>query len=830
MSLIATRPTLYERLPELYRERDLAQVPPNQLRALVDAIDAVLQALAARVGAQYDDLFIETCEDWVVPYLADLVGSSHLSGDPRTLRADVARTVRHRRRKGTLGAVESQVYALSQWAVHAVELRERLAWNMPLNHLRPDAGGAPPWRTRPHDDLRTPVRGGTAALRSPAWLSFLGGPFDRFAHTVDLKPPLRMTEPPVGRNAPSLPHLGVFLWRLADYQTPGSRPAPPRAPWNQIEPVAAAPGSADIADFAVRFELHPMAEPMRLFDTHRFHADDDPPDLARPGAVPGPMPAARLTTGAPAAQPEAHVRVETYAGTQPPQPADDAPGLVLHLPEVPFAGVEWPLRRGANLCAWELGLRPPLRPFEVVVDPVHGRVVFGVGGSTPADFAEPLAQGLRVSATTGFTGTRQRGGGVGAQPLPRAFEPLPAGATLVQVDGSTVTLADALANLPDRTGPLVVEIVNSDTHTLDLAAVAGVLDPAGAPALGLPPPPGDGGGRPWTLTLRAAGGQRPVLRLVQPLRWRPTVITGVPQSAFSQFNVRLQGLYLTRAPGFAAGAALIEQAVLNRLQIEECTLDPGGALLLDGSAAGGRAPLHPALRLTADRGLEDTEQEAFGQTPEIVLRHCIAGRLAIDRAYLVGLENSIVDGGAGVQETAPALALGAATGDAETQWGAPVAFDGLTVFGRVRTERARGEGAVFVHRLEVHDNQDSHSGPLFAQRGRRGEEDVLALFARPGSCIRHSWFRGAGDRLPQHFACVFGSQGARLRFSDERFGQPGYAQLALDSDRRIREEGPDADEMGAFGFLRNTHRWKNISIRLREFAPVGVRVLLIPVT
>jgi len=46
----------------------------------------------------------------------------------------------------------------------------------------------------------------------------------------------------------------------------------------------------------------------------------------------------------------------------------------------------------------------------------------------------------------------------------------------------------------------------------------------------------------------------------------------------------------------------------------------------------------------------------------------------------------------------------------------------------------------------------------------------------------------------------------------------------------LREEGPGADEMGAFGFLANSHRWKNASIRLREFMPVGVRALLVPVS
>ena len=36
--------------------------------------------------------------------------------------------------------------------------------------------------------------------------------------------------------------------------------------------------------------------------------------------------------------------------------------------------------------------------------------------------------------------------------------------------------------------------------------------------------------------------------------------------------------------------------------------------------------------------------------------------------------------------------------------------------------------------------------------------------------------------------------------------------------------------MGAFGFLLEAHRWHNLQIRIREFMPVGVRPLVVPVT
>ena len=785
-------PRLFERLPEIYRIRDAEQAPPGQLEAFVDALDSVFSALRDRVEAQYDDLFIETCAPWVVAYIADLVGTSHLKGEARTLRADVARTVYHRRRKGTLGAVESQVHALSGWAVHAIELRDRLAWNMHLNHLRPDKGGASPWRSAPDSDPRHPVRGGTAALRTPAWLSFVDGPFDPFARTVDLKPPLPREGEGPARAAVNLPNLGVFLWRLTDYQVPVSTPA---------GGVIVAQAAAGAAPFAVRFDLHPQAEPMRLFNTHRYRADDEPPNLADPDAVPNPMPPARLSTGAPAGHPEAYVQVTTYAGPRPPQPADDAPGLVLHLPETPFASVGWAFR-GANLCAWEAGLAPPLRPQEIAIDPHTGRIVFGVGGATSADEADPLVAGLRVSATHGFSGP------VGAQPVPHPL-PAPAPATVViridRADGPNV-LADALANLATRSDGLLIEIADSATHELDPASVLGsIIDGAEVylPLAG-------------ALTIRALDGECPTIRLARPLRLRPASIVSAPAPLQERIDVHLLGLYLTRSAAFPAGRALVEQAAVNSLTFEGCTLDPGGAKVLDGSATGGRGALWPALGLGNDYGLGDPDElRDFNQVPDLKLTRCIAGALLVDTGYALDLQATIVDAGSGTDAAEPAnLAIGLDPG-----WGPPLSFDGLTVFGRTRVERARGDGGLFVHRLEVHDNQDSH--------------DAMLAPGRPGSCIKLSWFNGQGDRLPPHFGCVFGvsaAEPAQLRFVAQRFGEPGYAQLAWASDRRIREAGPLEDEMGAFGFLLNAHKWKNISIRLREFMPVGMRALLVPVT
>jgi hypothetical protein len=784
---------LFERLPEVYRLRDTEQSPPGQLAAFLGALEETFAALHARTDAQYHDLFIEHCDDWVVAYLADLLGTSRLAGDPWTLRADVARTVFHRRRKGTLGAVESQVFTLSGWAAHAVEMRERLAWNQHLNHQRPDAGGTPPLRLR--RDIASAVRGGTAALRDPALLSLVGGAFDPFARVVDVKPPT------AGLSGWNLPNLAVMLWRLEDFQVPLSRPR-----FRQIATVPAAPLFPNTAALAVRFDVQAQGEPWPLFNTHRFEPDRDPPRLGTEDEVPGPMPRARLTEGTPAGRPGAYVELRTYAVAQDARSGHGAVGLVLHLPQLPFVGRAWRLR-GANLCAWETGLAPPLREWEVAIDPERGRVVFGTPDADPTLQAEPLRDGLLVSATYGLAGP------TGAHPAPALRTPLPATwpdeqpYDLLRIDWFTDPLAlqHALDNLPTRLRPLVIEINDSQTHRLDLTAVAAIGNDAGVRSLRLA----------HGLWIRSAQGERPVIRLVQPLRARPTQIGGAGAPEIGQLSLVLEGLYLTRDAAFPAGDALVMQAALGSLRIAGCTLDPGGGLVLDGSVNGTRAALRTALRLTGDYGLSAADADAFDQVPEIGIERSITGALALDTGYRLTLTDSIVDAGSGIAATAPALAIGAASGDPELAWGPDLMLHGLTCFGRTRVQTAHGEGGLFVHRLEVHDNQDSHT--------------VDATPGLVGSCLKFCWFRGDHDRLPQHLGCVFAAD-ARLRFTAEWHGRPGYAQLRLDCDRRVLEDGPASDEMGAFGYRLNTHKWKNIGIRLREFMPVGVRPLLIPIT
>ncbi len=785
----AVRRPLYERLPEIYRLRDAEQSPPGQLEAYLTALDAVQQGLHDNIESLYHDLFIETCHDWVIPYIADLLGVSHLSGDPWTLRADVARTVHHRRRKGTLGAIESLTFALTRWAAHTVELRERVAWNQHLNHQRPDRNGAPPLPRviEENGSIGGAVRGGTLNLRDPALLSFVDGPFDPFARVVDVKPPI------TGAVRANVPNLAVFLWRLRAYSLPAVRPA--LALNERFAPPPAAP-PAGAAEFVVGFELHPLGQPMVLFNTHRYDPDAEPPELSSPDAVPGPMPSARLSHDTPTGNPGEYVALEFYAALAdlPDAVGDDAVGLTLYLPDaLDVRDAEGRSRwrfRGANLCAWQGGLAPALREFEIVVDPEHGRVLFGV---TLASDGDRVANELYASPTYGFSGP------TGAHPAVReaagegdvirvTFDGLldETGTPVAAPGGSGLALA--LNDVHLRTAPLTVQIEDSRTYDLDLAGVTGSDNELGVETLRLNAP----------LRVRAASGQRPIVRLARPLAFRPQDVTA---PGVATLDVTLEGLYVTWQPGgaFAAATPLIARAAVNALILEECTLDPGSHVALNAVTGAVRY----AAVLGNDYGFDPARGEDFEQVPTVFLHRSIAGPLAMDDGYRLIVDDSIVDADSGVGDETPALAVHAASTDPETTWGPALQVAGMTCFGRMRVSSVDGEGGIWVHSLQVHDDQVG--------------------------CIEFSCFPAAGNRLPQHRACVFATPGM-LSFASEAFGDPGYAQLRLRSDRRLLEQGPGNDAMGAFGYLLNTHKWKNIGIRYREFVPVGVRPVMVPVT
>lgn len=197
---------LYDLLPALYRLRDADRGYP--LRALLQVIAEQVNVVDADIAQLYDNWFIETCQDWVVPYIGDLVGYTPLYDDPGTVqrrraqvrerilipRSDVANTVRFRRRKGTVAVLEDLANAVAGWPARAVEFYRRLSFTQNLNYLRLH-------------------RGCTADLRDGDALDDLNNAFDESAHVADVRC--------IGaRHFPefyNIGSVGMFVWRLKTY-------------------------------------------------------------------------------------------------------------------------------------------------------------------------------------------------------------------------------------------------------------------------------------------------------------------------------------------------------------------------------------------------------------------------------------------------------------------------------------------------------------------------------------------------------------------------------------------------------------------------------------
>lgn len=205
---------LYKLLPTIYRQRDAEQGFP--LQALLRVITEQVIVVEADIAQLYENWFIETCQDWVVPYIGDLIGYQlvHEAGEPGDVktveerrlnkilvpRRDVANTILHRRRKGTLSLLEQLAEDVAGWPARAVEFYRLLGWFQNINALHLE-------------------RARTVDLRDGDALDRLDGPFDELAHTVDVRRIASQHAP--GRY--NIPSVGLFVWRLKVYSVTRTR-------------------------------------------------------------------------------------------------------------------------------------------------------------------------------------------------------------------------------------------------------------------------------------------------------------------------------------------------------------------------------------------------------------------------------------------------------------------------------------------------------------------------------------------------------------------------------------------------------------------------------
>ncbi len=190
-----TRKSIYELLPAYYRSKDIEQGSP--LEALIGIIADKAIDLENNIAQLYDNWFIETCEDWVVPYIGDLLGVQNFTPITKSSaisqRAYIANTLAYRRRKGIAPAVEQLANDIAGWRAHVVEFFQLLATTQYLNHIRLDHTVTPD-------------------IRSMNKLDLINSAFDSIAHSADVR---HISN---GRGKYNIPNIGLFIWRIQSYK------------------------------------------------------------------------------------------------------------------------------------------------------------------------------------------------------------------------------------------------------------------------------------------------------------------------------------------------------------------------------------------------------------------------------------------------------------------------------------------------------------------------------------------------------------------------------------------------------------------------------------
>lgn len=336
---------LFELLPAVHRVRDaelaknlgLARGPLEELMLVFAEQIAVVEENLEQLE---DDLFIETCADWVVPYIGDLIGYRALHqqvAEVASPRAEVAHTIALRRRKGTALVLEQVARDVTAWDARAVEYFQRLATTQHMNHPR-------------LHNLRCPN------LRQGDALEWFDTPFDTTTRTVEVR------HIQSGRGRFNIPNVGLHLWRIRSYHHRDS-PA--------------------FRDGPRRYRASPLNHDLPLYNSPV--AEVDITHLAEPDNIPWPLSRRRLARDL-----SRHYGTRASAGAplDNPQPSLElsVDGVVIERDQICVCNLSDDGGSWAHT--------PPPDGF-FAIDPVLGRVALPADAPDPAD--------VRLTFCSGFS-------------------------------------------------------------------------------------------------------------------------------------------------------------------------------------------------------------------------------------------------------------------------------------------------------------------------------------------------------------------------------------------------------------------------------------------
>lgn len=173
------------------------------LQSLLLVMQEQISIVANDLDQLYDDQFIETCAEWVIPYIGDLIGYQSVHGINAAIdnpRSEVANTIAFRRRKGTVLVMEELARDATGWGAHAVEFFRILGDTQYMNHIRRHSHYAP--------DLRKWKPG-----------LYINTGFDRTAHKVDVRRVgAAISSAPREHGKYNLQNIGIFLWSMGAWR------------------------------------------------------------------------------------------------------------------------------------------------------------------------------------------------------------------------------------------------------------------------------------------------------------------------------------------------------------------------------------------------------------------------------------------------------------------------------------------------------------------------------------------------------------------------------------------------------------------------------------
>jgi len=763
---------LYRLLPAVYRLRDADQNEP--LRALLGVIEGELERVEKDIAILYDNWFIETCDEWVVPYLGALLGARPIRPVPSagvSTRGYVANTIAYRRRKGTAVVLEQLARDVTGWPARAVEFFQRLATAQHMNHVR-----------------LTPSF--TASVRDAAVAELADGPFEPFAHSAEVR---RIAS---RRGRYNIPNVGLFLWRLSSYSVGGGAPGDD------------APDFASARDLGAWWSVHPAGVDAPLFNRPRTETTIT--HLAAEENVPGPLRRVALNA-------ELERLRRAQAEPAPRFMTESDPVLRVF---VRLAGESTPVevrREDIYLCEIpdevELGSPPPRA---LALDPARGRMAFP-GGLTVQD--------VWVQASYGFSGDLgggpyDRSAAVRAANAAVGIDLTTAGASggfddpavwqvgvshLLADDGSGTLLpslraaVEAWNQLPaGRTG--VIVLMDSLSDIDDEAG-------AGSPAAPLGIELGEGSrllviagnwplepmpGAPPGSVERVPGhfeAQQVRAHFVGDIVLRGTAAAGSPDAGACFFN----GLLLE-------GQLVVEPGHLGQLALAHSTLVPGGGglVVLPGD--------NERLRLSVD--------------------HAICAAISVP-GPVAALE--VADSIVGSDDGSPDLSLDAPQ--------AEVDLLRSSFFGGVDAQAVNASDCIFGGLLRAERRQRgcvrfSYVPPGSAAPRRYRCQPELEAATRIAVLRKAAREEGRLPPTPAAEAAVRSEVDALIRplFVSRRYGDPGYGQLELRCVAQIRSGAESGAEMGAFEFLKQPQREANLRDALDEYLRFGLEAGLFYVT